>query len=106
MQISAFVLSFFLFFSTLSRFANGVPLPHGPSGQVDIQNAATKDSIASPALQPDLHKRTATVTYPPLTYGPNIVHFTGERLQAVEQFITQKWNDARKTSGAWTATAV
>ncbi|KAG8769413.1 hypothetical protein FRC19_002780, partial [Serendipita sp. 401] len=105
MQISAFVLSFFLFFSTLSRFAYGVPLPHGPSGQVDIQNAATKDSIASPALQPDLHRRTATVTYPAIQYGQGVAHLTGDRLAAVEQFITQKWHDAGKTSGAWTATA-
>ncbi|KAG8847892.1 hypothetical protein FRB91_011348 [Serendipita sp. 411] len=107
MHISAFVLSIFLLFSTFSRFANGVPLPHGPSGQGDIQNAAaTKESIASPALPPDLHKRAATVTYPPIHYAPGLAPFTGDRLAAVEQYITQRWHAAGRASGAWTATAV
>ncbi|KAG8802270.1 hypothetical protein FRC18_007596 [Serendipita sp. 400] len=106
MQISAFVLSFFLFFSTLSRFAYGVPLPHGPSGQVDIQNAATKDSIASPASsQTSTDVQPRNVTYPAIQYGQGVAHLTGDRLAVVEQFITQKWHDAGKTSGAWTATA-
>ncbi|KAG8812487.1 hypothetical protein FRC19_003096 [Serendipita sp. 401] len=111
MRFSTLLFPVFVLSSSFSSLVQGLPVSAESSEQGITRSAATpRVQTEVPEVHnqhnstPDLHKRTAHVTYNQLQ-GQGVAHLTAEQHRAVEMKMASWWNFQNIQSGNWVVDA-